>query len=46
MSVHWSLVVVGVLLAAVIVTVFALAVFIYFADTIFIYVFKNGLGLW
>jgi preprotein translocase subunit SecE len=32
--------------AVVIVTVFALAVFIYMADTIFIYVFKNGLGLW
>jgi preprotein translocase SecE subunit len=32
--------------AVVIVTVFALAVFIYFADTILIYVFKNGLGLW
>jgi preprotein translocase subunit SecE len=32
--------------AVVIATVFALAVFIYFADTIFIYVFKNGLGLW
>ena len=30
----------------VIMTVIALAVFIYFADTIFIYVFKNGLGLW
>ena len=30
----------------VIMTVFALAVFIYFADTIFLYVFKNGLGLW
>ena len=32
--------------AVVIVTVFALALFIYFADYIFIYVFKNGLGLW
>ena len=32
--------------AVVIMTVFALAVFIYFADTIFIYVFKNGLRLW
>ena len=32
--------------AVVIVTVFALAVFIYVADTIFIYVFKNGLRLW
>jgi len=30
----------------VIMTVLALAVFIYFADTIFIYLFKNGLGLW
>ena len=32
--------------AVVIVTVFALALFIYFADYILIYVFKNGLGLW
>jgi len=32
--------------AVVIMTVFALALFIYMADTIFIYVFKNGLGLW
>ena len=32
--------------AVVIVTIFALALFIYFADTIFIYVFRNGLGLW
>jgi preprotein translocase subunit SecE len=32
--------------AVVIVTVFALALFIYTADTIFIYVFKNGLRLW
>jgi len=41
MSVHWSLVLVGVLLG-----VMVLAAIIYFADTIFIYVFKNGLGLW
>ena len=46
MSVHWSWVLGGVLLTVFIMTVFALAVFIYFADTIFIYVFKNGLGLW
>jgi preprotein translocase subunit SecE len=32
--------------AVVIITVFALALFIYVADTIFIYVFRNGLGLW
>ncbi len=32
--------------AVVIMTVFALAVFIYAADTIFIYVFRNGLRLW
>jgi preprotein translocase SecE subunit len=32
--------------AVVIVTVFVLALFIYFADYILIYVFKNGLGLW
>jgi len=32
--------------AVVIVTVFALALFIYFADTIFILFFKNGLRLW
>ncbi|MCX5649693.1 MAG: preprotein translocase subunit SecE [Planctomycetota bacterium] len=32
--------------AVVIITVFALALFIYTADTIFIYVFRNGLRLW
>jgi hypothetical protein len=41
MSVHWSLVVCGLVLG-----VMVLAAILYFADTIFIYVFRNGLGLW
>jgi preprotein translocase subunit SecE len=41
MSVHWSLV-----LGSVVLGVMVLAAIIYFADSILIYVFKNGLGLW